>query len=189
MQMVGAHIFNNGIMDITIEKPAGWDRTFRAGMCAYINIPEVSRWEWHPFSLTSCRSDPFIRFHIRTCGDWTQSTLNVIGDCCVSTGLLSKEYSRNEDAFARALSRNPLAVSSRVFARNPTPFTIRSCFNLSDPSKERQVFSREPPMIRVEGPIGTSSQGFRDHSVVVLIGAGIGVTPMISVLQDILHAP
>jgi respiratory burst oxidase len=43
--------------------------------------------------------------------------------------------------------------------------------------------------VRVEGPIGASSQGFSDYPIVVLIGAGIGVTPMISVLKQLLATP
>jgi respiratory burst oxidase len=44
-------------------------------------------------------------------------------------------------------------------------------------------------VMKVEGPIGASSQGFKDYPIVVLIGAGIGVNPMISVLKQLLHKP
>jgi respiratory burst oxidase len=44
-------------------------------------------------------------------------------------------------------------------------------------------------ILKVEGPIGASSQGFKDYPIVVLIGAGIGVTPMISVLKQLLFKP
>jgi predicted ferric reductase len=48
-----------------------------------------------------------------------------------------------------------------------------------------------PPnvVIKVEGPIGASSQGFTDYPILVLVGAGIGVTPMISVLKQLLVTP
>jgi respiratory burst oxidase len=45
------------------------------------------------------------------------------------------------------------------------------------------------PTVKVEGPIGASSQGFSDYPIVVLIGAGIGITPMISVIKHLLHEP
>jgi respiratory burst oxidase len=44
-------------------------------------------------------------------------------------------------------------------------------------------------VVKVEGPIGASSQGFSDYEIVVLVGAGIGVTPMISVLKQLLLTP
>ena len=43
--------------------------------------------------------------------------------------------------------------------------------------------------IRVEGPIGAPSQQYRDHAVVVMVGAGIGVTPMVSVVRSLLDNP
>ena len=48
---------------------------------------------------------------------------------------------------------------------------------------------KDPPRIKVEGPIGASSQGFSDYSSLVLVGAGIGITPMISVLKQLLVDP
>ena len=43
------------------------------------------------------------------------------------------------------------------------------------------------PRIRIEGPIGSPSQEFLDYEVVVLAGGGIGITPMISVIQQLLR--
>ena len=48
---------------------------------------------------------------------------------------------------------------------------------------------KNPPIVKLEGPIGASSQGFSDHSIIVLVGAGIGITPMISVLRQLLVSP
>lgn len=44
-------------------------------------------------------------------------------------------------------------------------------------------------VVKIEGPMGASSQGFSDYPIVVLVGAGIGVTPMISVLKQLLAKP
>lgn len=40
--------------------------------------------------------------------------------------------------------------------------------------------------IKVDGPFGAPAQNYKDYKIVVLIGAGIGVTPFASVLNDIL---
>lgn len=42
-----------------------------AGQYAFINCPDVSAFEWHPFTLTSCPRLDYISFHIRLVGDWT----------------------------------------------------------------------------------------------------------------------
>ena len=80
-----------------------------------INIPAISRYEWHPFTISSTELDEQLTFHINCTGDWTSKAKTLLMD------------------------------------HPETP-------------------------IRLEGPIGAPSQGSRDFEVVVLIGAGIGVT-------------
>lgn len=43
----------------------------QAGQYAFLNCPDVSTLEWHPFTLTSCPRLDYISFHIRLVGDWT----------------------------------------------------------------------------------------------------------------------
>eukprot|EP00043_Microstomoeca_roanoka_P000772 m.29029 g.29029 ORF g.29029 m.29029 type:complete len:608 (-) comp10495_c2_seq2:133-1956(-) len=43
----------------------------KAGQYVFINCPKVSRFEWHPFTLTSCPELDYISLHIRLVGDWT----------------------------------------------------------------------------------------------------------------------
>ena len=37
-----------------------------------LKVPALSRFEWHPFSLTSAPEEDFLSFHIRAAGDWTK---------------------------------------------------------------------------------------------------------------------
>eukprot|EP00803_Ostreobium_quekettii_P010652 evm.model.scf_1493.1 EVM.evm.TU.scf_1493.1 scf_1493:6087-7817(-) len=51
-----------------------------------------------------------------------------------------------------------------------------------------EMASSEAPLkLRLDGPFGAPAQGYRDYSVMLLIGAGIGVTPFASVLSDLVH--
>lgn len=43
------------------------------------------------------------------------------------------------------------------------------------------------PKILIDGPYGAPAQDYTKYEVVVLIGLGIGVTPMISIVRDIMH--
>lgn len=45
------------------------------------------------------------------------------------------------------------------------------------------------PRVKVEGPMGAASQDFSKFPILVLVGAGIGVTPMISVVKQLLKEP
>eukprot|EP00271_Cylindrocystis_brebissonii_P021976 TRINITY_DN819_c0_g2_i5.p1 TRINITY_DN819_c0_g2~~TRINITY_DN819_c0_g2_i5.p1 ORF type:complete len:1048 (+),score=169.04 TRINITY_DN819_c0_g2_i5:366-3509(+) len=54
--------------------------------------------------------------------------------------------------------------------------------------------ARRPPLVKyrfprvlVDGPFGAPAQDYEHFRVVVLVGAGIGVTPMASVIRDVLH--
>lgn len=42
------------------------------GQFVYLNIPSISAWQWHPFTITSIPEDGYISLHIRTVGDWTE---------------------------------------------------------------------------------------------------------------------
>jgi NAD(P)H-flavin reductase len=43
------------------------------------------------------------------------------------------------------------------------------------------------PKILIKGPYGAPAQSYKHYDVLLLIGLGIGATPMISILKDILN--
>jgi predicted ferric reductase len=47
---------------------------YKEGMFAFINCPEVSEYEWHPFTISSAPQEPYITFHMRIQGknSWTR---------------------------------------------------------------------------------------------------------------------
>lgn len=54
-------------------------------------------------------------------------------------------------------------------------------------ASERKRQAEKELVVKVECPMGGSAQGFKDYPILVLIGAGIGSTPMISVLRELLR--
>jgi len=52
---------------------------YKAGQWLFINCPDVSRQQWHPFTITSCLFDPYISIHVRQVGDFTKSLANALG--------------------------------------------------------------------------------------------------------------
>jgi respiratory burst oxidase len=43
------------------------------------------------------------------------------------------------------------------------------------------------PKVRIDGPYGAPAQDYKQYDVVLLVGQGIGATPMISIIKDIIN--
>jgi NADPH oxidase len=69
------------VLEIRFKKPS---MKYKAGQWLFLNVPEVSGWQWHPvrrrlphsesdkqFTISSAPEDPFISIHIRQVGDFT----------------------------------------------------------------------------------------------------------------------
>ena len=53
---------------------------YQMGQYFFVNIPEISILEWHPFSISSCPSDLMITHHIKNMGEnqWTGRLANTV---------------------------------------------------------------------------------------------------------------
>lgn len=100
----------------------------KVGQWVVINFPELSLTEWHPFSVASGPSQPFIDLYIRALGNHTKKIANYSQKCA---------------------------------------------------SENRQA------LIRVDGPYGNLPFNYRRYGSLVLIGGGIGITPILSIIKDI----
>ena len=65
-----ATALQSGVTRLVLER----DFQFRCGDYVFINIPEISRWEWHPFTISSPPELPAVfSLHIRVAGGWTRA--------------------------------------------------------------------------------------------------------------------
>lgn len=63
-----------------IQTPSKWIKLtlsnnylqYKLGQYFLICVPEISIFEWHPFNLCSCASEPEISIYIKILGDWTK---------------------------------------------------------------------------------------------------------------------
>ncbi|KAI5077705.1 hypothetical protein GOP47_0007529 [Adiantum capillus-veneris] len=146
VNIVKAAIYPGNVLALHMTKPPGFK--YRSGMYLFLQCPEISTFEWHPFSITSSPGDDCVSVHIRTAGDWTLAMRN----------LFSK------------IMAPPVGGKSGL---------LRVEYNLGDDSKF--------PRLRIDGPYGAPAQDYRKYDVLLLIGLGIGATPFISILKDLLN--
>ncbi|KAG2303287.1 hypothetical protein Bca52824_031938 [Brassica carinata] len=134
------------VLSIIMSKPPGFK--YKSGQYIFLQCPTISRFEWHPFSITSAPGDDQLSVHIRTLGDWTEELQRVL--------TVGKDLS--------------------------TCMIGRSKFSASG-----NTDSSQRPKLLVDGPYGAPAQDYRNYDVLLLIGLGIGATPFISILKDLLN--
>ncbi|KAL2321514.1 hypothetical protein Fmac_025893 [Flemingia macrophylla] len=128
VDILKASLYPGKVLYLKMQKPAGFK--FRSGMYIFLQCPQISPFEWHPFSLTSGPQDDYLSVHIRTLGDWSYQIYALFQE----------------------------AVLSR---------------------------SQGCPKLYIDGPYGTAAQDHVKYDILVLIGLGIGATPFISILKDV----
>lgn len=131
----------------------------RAGQYIFLCCPEVSIWQYHPFTLTSAPEEDYISVHVRCVGDFTKALANALG-CKFEKE--SKDGEKAEDG------SDVVGVSKNGAGDDVDP-TIRKVL----------------PRVYIDGPFGSASEDVFKYEVAVLVGAGIGVTPFASILKSI----
>ncbi|KAK1935424.1 Ferric reduction oxidase 7 [Phytophthora citrophthora] len=102
---------------------------FQVGQFVYVNVPAISRFEWHAFTIASCPGSSSMTLLVKVLGDWTEK-LMIYQQLCTS----------------------------------------------------REV----EPDVYVDGYYGASLKDtYQSYNTVVLIGGGVGMTPLLSVFEDI----
>ncbi|CAD7700151.1 unnamed protein product [Ostreobium quekettii] len=156
-RVMAADLFPGNVVGLKVMKPPRF--RYKAGQYVFIQVPEISWFEWHPFTMTSSPGDNFISVHIRAAGDWTRELHK-----------RTQEYHKSKGA---QNIEDGLTAITRVAIRPVAGGT-------------EYVQERFPFRVFVDGPFGAPAQDHTQYSVMILVGAGIGVTPMASVLNDLL---
>jgi NADPH oxidase 2 len=137
----------SNVMELQIKKEK---TTTRAGQYIFLSCPEVSYFQWHPFTLTSAPEEDYISVHIRLVGDFTKALAKAVG---------CELESKDKDKGAAQAGGKVIGTNTNI--------------------------NRTLPRVMVDGPFGSASEDFLKYETVLLVGAGIGVTPFASILKSI----
>lgn len=133
---------------------------FSAGQFAWINIPSIDPYEWHPFSLVS-HPDGYVQFVIKAISypipTWTSKLLSFAATPRQMTQVNSaSDLQQQHHHSGGSESYLPLLHSA-------------------DPALE----------VYVDGPYGQLQRDPAEYEVVLLVAGGIGVTPVFSLFVDL----
>ena len=67
--VVNAKLLPSNVLGLEVQRPEGCD--YQPGDYLYLKVPHVSRFEWHPFSISSAPEERQINIHMRTVGAWS----------------------------------------------------------------------------------------------------------------------
>jgi ferredoxin-NADP reductase len=140
---------------------------FKEGQYVHLMIEHISKSEWHPFTISSAFEDldkeGFVSLHIRVMekGTWTYK---------------AKEYFK---LLSGARPKPEGADDS--FVLNLTHFD-----NNGMAQAGKHLGPDGLPLISINGPTAAPAQHYEKYSQVMLIGAGIGLTPCSSIIKSIL---
>lgn len=145
----------SNVVEIQIHK----DKTkTKAGQYVFLCCPEVSIWQYHPFTLTSAPEEDHISVHVRMVGNFTKALGNALG--CE----LDKP---RPPAYSQEAAQGHRRTRSRVVS--VTPGGLQKVL----------------PRLYIDGPFGSASEDVFKFETALLVGAGIGVTPFASILKSI----
>jgi NADPH oxidase len=105
----------SNVMEVQIKKEK---TTTRAGQYIFLSCPEVSYFQWHPFTLTSAPEEDYISVHIRVVGDFTRELSKALG--CDFEKKDKKDGDKGESRVVGTAANPPLnKVLPRVMVDGP----------------------------------------------------------------------
>ncbi|KAK4750452.1 hypothetical protein SAY87_003934 [Trapa incisa] len=160
VKILKATAYPGKVLHLSFSKPEGF--VYSSGMCIFVQCPQISPLEWCNF---------FKPLHLHClCIDFS---------ILLFTSLLLF-FHRHPFSLSSCPSEDCLGVHIRTLG--DWSYHLYSLF-------QEALISRtnEYPQLYIDGPYGGASQDYVKYDTVVLIGLGIGATPFISILKDILH--
>lgn len=153
VDVIKAVIYTGNVLAIYMTKPQVF--RYKSGMYFFVKCPDISSFEWHPFTITSAPGDDYLSCHIRTLGDWTAELHNRFAEVC--------ELEKTQERKGNLIRMETKAYDGNGFSQ------VRY------------------PRILIKGPYGAPAQDYKKYDILLLIGLGIGATPMISIIKDVLN--
>ena len=178
------------------------DFKFAEGQYLLINVPFVSEYEWHPFTISSayddlCQSENgYVSISMKVTGDgrWTDRVKDHLKELSGKMRFLKNEqgrYVRNDhgDLIPNPATRHTDFNSTHTRKdvngnRFKSPFHHMDSKGKYRPGLLNGTDGKR--LIYIDGPFQAPTQSYSHYDDVLLIGSGIGLTPASAILRAVL---
>lgn len=178
LTLVSAKSPAKDVLHLSFKLASGRRFKFRAGQYLFLQCPAVSTTEWHPFTISSSPEERTFSVHIRCRPDmdWTFALRQLI---------LPEVHGRDMQKMPTSKqATRPCMVEQVVESDSVQLADVEAPFKPNAPSAPPDLGQHE---LFMDGPYGTASEEVFHYQVMVLVAAGIGVTPFASILKTLAH--
>jgi ferredoxin-NADP reductase len=176
---------DTGVVRLELSLRSGKHLGHSAGQYCFVNIPEISLTQWHPFSISSSPGEQHFTMHIKRFGGPDQFTSRLF------QRVLDQQQADQGPHPDPCVSRVSAVVDTAGDRLDASSFRSVSLNSSGDDKlgmlEQGNWASGASMSVNVDGPYGFP--GIRIHDdfeELLLVAGGIGVTPIASVLADIL---
>lgn len=180
LTVTSAQILPSKVLKLTIAKPSHLN--YSSGQYIRLSSDFINPGEWHPFSVTSAPNQDYLSVHVRAVGPFTYRLYQLYHPMHLTrrNAIMIEEQGTEK--------RKPSPTDSP----NGTNETATSGSYGAFMNKVRAGFVARSlryylPPINVDGPFGGGHTEWSKYRTVILVGAGIGITPFASILQDFMY--
>ncbi|XP_064245183.1 NADPH oxidase 5 isoform X2 [Passer domesticus] len=190
LHILEAKLLPSKVTHLVIQRPKSF--RFQPGDYVYLNIPAIAACEWHPFSISSAPEQPeTLWLHIRARGQWTTKLYEYFQQLELHGPEPNLPRKSRRERRSRHWEQEGSVASGGDGAVELTAFqTSGAAFPGKDPEQGGTGPGETQRSCSVkcflDGPYGTPSRRIFSSEHAVLIGAGIGITPLASILQSIM---
>jgi len=161
LDILETKLLPSDVIQIKFYRPPNFK--FLSGQYVKLSCTALQPEQFHSLTITSAPHEDFLSVHVKAIGAWTWRLRNYFDP-------LKNPETDVEDVDLETAT----TVSGTKAGESRRPS--------SDPNRPP---SKLVPRIRIQGPYGGGNQDWYKYEVAVMIGAGIGVTPYASILNDL----
>ncbi|XP_078330195.1 NADPH oxidase 5-like isoform X3 [Crassostrea virginica] len=177
------HLLPSGVCHLTISRPDNFK--YQPGDYIFIQIPVIAANEWHPFTISSApEMKGHIWLHVRSAGHWTNKLYEYFSELDpINLGKPDVVLKKRRSTRSPAL----LNFKASGIKRKGSQYLEKSQKELEHEKRVAQKNKKVRVKCHIDGPYGTATREIFETEHAVLVGAGIGVTPMASILQSVMY--